>query len=253
MNLIDDIKTVLKQCAPKIIFGLGIAGMVGASVWAVAETPKACEAIKKRKEKLKSEKLPVKELVKTTYKYYLGPVIIELASIGCLIGYAVGQDRKFAGLATAYGMLEDSAIAYKNKVVETIGEKKNENIEEKVAQEKADRIIFDDGEIVHTGLGNKLFYDPYSNRAFLCDWKYIEKACLAVSHKLYNGDLPTLEDFYDEINLSPTILSRYFGWEAERITDCSISLPRRTYREISPGVSMCVIEFDNEELKYIFA
>ena len=80
------IKGVLERHAPEILTGIGVAGMVTSTVLAVKATPKAYRLVNDRKDELEVEKLPVTELVKTTWKCYIPAVVTCGASIACLVG-----------------------------------------------------------------------------------------------------------------------------------------------------------------------
>ena len=96
-----DTQLVLSKHSPDILLGVGIAGMVGTVVLAVAATPKAIKLIEKKKELDEVDNLTPMETVKTTWKCYIPAAVTCAASIACLIGASSVHLKRNAALATA--------------------------------------------------------------------------------------------------------------------------------------------------------
>lgn len=242
-NLIAKIFDYAKQNAPRILFGIGLAGTVTAGISAVKNTPKACKAIEKRKEELQVEKLPVKEVVKTGWKYYIGPITVELLSIASLITSDTMKNKKISGLVSLCTIMEEAASEYQEKVIETIGEKKEQKIRESIEEDRCRRM--DPQEAIITGYGNTLFYDKYCGRTFLCDRQRLEEACLQLSKDVYSYDSADLNGLFDYINLDQTELGDWFVWDIDKMRKPSIKFKPR-YGPAKNGDPMCIIGFDPE-------
>lgn len=201
--------------SPEILTGIGIAGMIGSTVLAVKATPKALQLIENEKAELKTNYLTPKEVVKATWKCYVPSAVSAATSVACLIGANTVHARRTAALATAYTLSESYLKEYKEKVVETIGEKKEKTIREKVAQDRVERRQISPSEIVITDKGDTLFLDPISDRLFRSDIESVHRAVNKVNytmtHDPFEGSA-TLSDFYDELGLSRTLVSDKLGW-----------------------------------------
>lgn len=135
-------KGFLGKHSSEILIGAGIAGMLGAMVKAVKNTPEACERIEKRKEELEVDELGKWETIKTTAPCYVVPAIMTTVSIGCIFGGNVVNVRRNAALATAYVISETALKDYKDKVVEVIGDKKELDIRERSRRTSGRRTRF---------------------------------------------------------------------------------------------------------------
>ena len=166
-------KSTIKH-SPEILTGIGIAGMVTTTVMAVRATPKALRLIDSAELKKANEintpyeghNLSKTEIIKVTWKCYIPVAITGGLSIACLIGASSVNARRNAALATAYSIAETSLKEYQNKVVETIGEKKEQTIRDAVAKEKIDAHPAKESEIIFVGDGETLCYDVLSGRYF---------------------------------------------------------------------------------------
>ena len=135
-GVMKNIELGLKKHSPQILIGFGVAGMVGATVLAVAATPKAMKLIEEKKEEEGKDHLTPLETIQTTWKCYIPTAIMTLASAGFIIGSCAISTRRYAALGAAYKVIATGYNEYKNKVVETVGEEKAKEINTKVSQEK---------------------------------------------------------------------------------------------------------------------
>ena len=207
------IKGVLERHAPEILTGIGVAGMVTTTILAVKATPKACLLINDRKDELEVEKLPVTELVKTTWKCYIPAVVTCGASIACLVGASSVNFKRNAALATAYKLSEAALSEYKDAVIETIGEKKEQSVRDKVAKERIKKNPVSKSEIIVTGNGTTLCYDPVGNSYFKSNIQQIESAKNKLNARMLSENYVSLNDFYDELGIGPTKLGDDLGWD----------------------------------------
>ena len=127
--------------SPEILTGFGIAGMITTTVLAVRATPKALKLIEDAKfekygEVYEEDRLTVVETVKAAWKPYIPAAVTGVASIACLIGATSVSSRRNAALATAYQLSATAFNDYREKVVETIGEKKEQVVKDKVAEKQ---------------------------------------------------------------------------------------------------------------------
>lgn len=252
MNLSGVVRNVQKTMgkhAPQILTGVGIAGMLTTVVLAVRSTPKALNLMDEKKKELNTDKLTPVETVKATWKCYAPAVVTGIASTACIIGGVSIGARRTAALATAYKISETALHEYKDKVVETIGEKKEKVISEKVAQDKIDKDPVVKKQIIMTGGGDVLCYDPLSGRYFMSSMEKIREAKNSVNELLIAEMYASLNDFYDCIGLGHTKLGEDLGWNIDSGTlqidfDTALTDKEAKQQGINDGTPCLVLDYN---------
>ena len=204
--------------SPEILTGLGIAGMLTTTILAVKATPKAlkvCELMKEESLEETGQEPRKIEYVKATWKYYLPAAITATTSIACLIGASSVHTKRNAALATVYKLSETALSEYREKVVETIGEKKELLIRDKVAEERLKKDPVEKKEIFITGKGTTRCYDHHAGRYFESDREAIKRAENELNKDLLNEGYVSLNEFYDKLGLEHTKLGDEVGWRVE--------------------------------------
>lgn len=213
-KIIKDTKTTVSKHSPEILTGLGIAGMAATTVLAVKATPKAILLLKEAENK-KGDSLTKMEMVKVAWKPYIPAAVSGVASISCLIGASSVNARRNAALAAAYNISQTALTEYKDKVVETIGEKKERAIKDKIAKEKVEKDPVTRSEVIITEKGNTLCYDAATGRYFKSDIDKIKNAVNELNFKMLNEMYVSLNDFFDKLGLSHTELGNELGWNLD--------------------------------------
>lgn len=219
-------KGKLEKNAPAILIGLAILSGGTAVVLAVKDTPKALKRIEDKKQEYQVDKLSPWETVKTTWPCYVPTALAFTFAAGCAIGSQSIHAKRNAALATAYKISETALVEYRDKVIETIGEKKEQTVRDKVAQEHIDKTPVDKREIIMTGKGTSLCLDPLSKRYFECDIEVIRRAENKINKTMMQSICGTasLNEFYAEIGLDPVDESVGYklGWNAGYLIDVDI-------------------------------
>lgn len=208
-------KLTIAKHSPEILMGIGIAGMITTTVLAVKATPKALKLMEEERNRQEVDKLKPVEVVKVTWKCYIPAVATCALSTACIIGSNTIHTRRTAALAAAYKLSETALTEYQNKVVETIGEKKEEAIRDSIAKDKIANDPVSTKEIIITGTGTTLCYDVISGRYFESDIDKIKRAENNLNKRLMNEMYLSLNEFFDEIGLRPTSLGNELGWNLD--------------------------------------
>lgn len=218
--LAKDIKMKMSKYSPEILTGIGIAGMITTTVMAVRATPKALELIEDKKEELDihpSEKLHPVDVVKATWKCYVPATITGVTSVACLIGASSVNARRNAALATAYNLSATALADYKEKVIETIGEKKEQAVRNKVAEEKINKEPVNQSAIIVNANGTTRCFDTITKQRFTSDIEAIKRVVNELNRRMINGeDYVSLNDFYSEIGMQPVSIGEDLGWNVTR-------------------------------------
>ena len=214
--LIKTINSGLAKHSPAILTALGITGMIGTTVLAVKATPKALDLMENKKEELGKDKLTVVETVKATWKCYVPAAITCATSAACLIGASSVHTKRNAALATAYKLSESALIEYRDKVVETIGEKKEQSVRDAIAKDHVEKNPVTNNEVIITDKGYTLCYDELSGRYFYSDIEKIKKAANELNRQMLNDMYVSVNELYYELGLEGTKLGEQMGWNVDR-------------------------------------
>ena len=223
-KLIKTVQSFTTKHSPEILMGIGIAGMVSTTILAVKATPKAIKLIEAKKEEQDVEKLTPVDTVKACWKCYIPTVVTGVGSVACLIGSTSVSVRRHAALATAYSLSETALTEYRDKVVETIGEKKEQVVREKIAEERIEKNPVSKNEVIITEKGTTLCYDHLSGRYFNSDIETIKKVVNELNFIMCQHDYVSLNDLYDGLGLEQTGIGDEIGWNIERCTRKQIEL-----------------------------
>lgn len=227
-----NIRTGLQKHSPEILTGIGIAGMITTTVLAVRATPKALILIEEEKQRLNEElqaeaennnqeeyvvlnTLNPVEFICTTWTCYIPAAVTGVLSVACLIGASSVNVRRNAALATAYSLSESALKEYQEKVIESIGEKKEKQIRDSIAKDKLERDPVVNKEVIITGRGETLCYETITSRYFKCDIEKLRKVENELNKRLISEMYISLNEFYYEIGLRPTEVGNDLGWNID--------------------------------------
>ena len=224
-TIVASTRQFVSKRSPEILTGIGIAGMISTAVLAVKATPKAMELIEEKKREEWLDKLSPVEMVKVAWKPYIPAIVTCVTSTACLIGASSVNAKRNAALATAYKLSETALTEYREKVIETIGEKKERTIRDKIAEERVKKNPVSKNEVIITGNGKTLCFDPISGRYFMCSIETIKRAENTLNKQMLHdiSGYVSLNEFYDEIGLDHTSVGDDLGWNTNQIIDIDFS------------------------------
>lgn len=214
-NIIKGIKASISRHSPEILTGIGIAGMVTTTILAVKATPKAIKLIEAEKQAKHVDALSPVDTIKTVWKCYIPAAMTGVSSIACLIGSNAINAKRNAALTTVYTLSEMARNEYKEKVIETIGEKKERTIKEKVDAERIKKDPVSKKEVIITEKGTTLCYDHVFGRYFKSDIDIINRAMNKINREIVINMYASLNDFYAELGLSPVEMGYELGWNID--------------------------------------
>ena len=224
-KLVSNTRQFANKHSPEILTGIGIAGMITTTVLAVRATPKALQLIEEKKNEDWVDELSPLEVVKTAWKPYVPAAVTGIASVTCLIGASSVNAKRNAAVATAYKLSETALSEYREKVIETIGEKKEKTVRDKVAEERVKKNPVSKSEVIVTNNGTTLCFDPISARYFKSSIDKIKRAENELNKQMLHdiSGYVSLNEFYDELGLDHTSVGDDLGWNVDRLIDISFS------------------------------
>lgn len=214
-KILSRILTASKKNRPEILLVIGAVGLLTTTVLAVKATPKAVKLVEEKRKELGKIKLTAAEVVKTTWKCYIPSVCTCVPSILCMIGSGSQSVKRSAALTAAYSISESAFAEYRNKVIKTIGEKKELSVKDEIAKDKLDTCVAKGMDVIVTGKGKTKCFEVLTGRLFDSDIDVIKRAEEKLNHRMREEMFIPLNDFFYEIGLAPTKLGDLLGWDID--------------------------------------
>lgn len=227
-SAIQKVGTVLQKNSPYILTGLGAAGVVTTAVLTGQATVKAVKLVEAREaeERAKDDafiRYTNIERMKMCLKFYIPPVLLGASSIACIIGSQSINSKRHAALAGLYTLTESTFKDYRENVVKKLGEKKETEVRDEVAQKRLADNPASKNEIIMTGKGKMLCYDVYSGRYFKSDIETIRRIQNDLNHDLMGSMWVPLNDLYYAIGIPQIKLGDELGWTTDELIDMRFS------------------------------
>lgn len=256
-KMLKTVKKATKKHAPKVLLALGI-GLGGYAAYrAVKATPEALDILDEELNKRRPgsavipiQKIPeqfkLKDKVALTWRCYVPAVAAGAASVGCLVGAGIIDNKRISALTAAVSMSETALRDYMNAAAKTVGEKKEREIHDALAKDKLERSSFQEKRVIPTGNGETLCYDALSDRYFRSSVEAIRRAMNDVNKRIINGeDSATLNDLYFAMGLDTIGLGDNIGWNVERnVIDLNFS------SQLVPSTGEPCLVVDHNEYPY---
>ena len=242
-SILRSAKKATSDNAPMMLTALGVTGLVTTAVLTGQATFKAAEILAKEKKEASESTgydeyaLNDKRMVELVWKLYIPAVGTGVISVVCIIAANRIHTRRAAALASAYSLSQRAFAEYKDKVIDKIGEKKEQEVRDEIAQDRVNKKAVT--EVMIVGKGEVLCMDMHSGRYFMSDMETIRKAVNDINQQIIKSDYASLTDFYEQIGLPKTSESDEIGWSS----DCLLEVAYAT--AISTDGRPCItIDFD---------
>jgi uncharacterized protein DUF6353 len=183
------------------------------------------------------ELLTAKEKIRLVWKLYIPPAVTGSLTIAAIISANQIGSRRAAALAAAYAISEKAFDEYRSKVVEKIGEKREQTVRDEIAQDRVNRMPVVDREVIVTGNGSVLCQDAFSGRYFLSDMETLRTAENDINYRVIHDSYASLSDFYELIGLPSTSVSDDVGWNLDKLLELKFSA---TLTEAAKKPCICV-------------
>lgn len=200
--------------SPAILTGLGVTGTLTAVFLTGKATFKAAHILQVA-EGLRGEDQPeldFKQKFELTWKCYVPAAGSAVLAIACMVAANHVGVRRAAALASAYNIAQRGFDEYKDKVVEKLGEKKEQSIRDEIAQDRVTNNPPSQSKMVITGSGTVLCLDLWSMRYFESDMETLKKAENDTNYQMIHHDYASLTDYWNNVGLPKTAESDEVGW-----------------------------------------
>ena len=240
---------------PQVLTGFGISLMAAAVPLAVIGTVKACKKIKDKKKEQAIEiqirtgdpetkvdedsiDIPTKEVVKSTWMYYVPSALSLGLGAFCVIASTKEGLKRTAAMAAAYQLSESAFNEYRNATKQVVGEKKEDEIQSRLMRDKMELMTDNEGHVVNiydTRDGSQLCFDYWSGRYFYSDVDYIRSQINRVNETMLRESMAfdgfaSLNDVYTAIGLPKTGAAEDLVWRLK--DEGLIELKSSTYMTV---------------------
>lgn len=212
--------------SPAILTAVAVGGTVTTAIFAGKASFKAAEILREddrfNQMTFDSPKERAIEQVKLTWTLYIPAVGVGTATIASIVFANQIGTRRAAAMAAAYSMSEKAFSEYREKIVEKIGESKEQEARDEIAQERVERnplgsqvIVMNDREV--------LCFDQYTGRYFNSTMETLKQAQNKINYRMIRENYASLNDFYDCVGLDWVPTGDDVGWNSDQMLELSFS------------------------------
>lgn len=213
--MFSKIRPFLDKNSTSILTGLIVTG-IGATIFlSVRPTAKALQLIADENYERgpnREWQLTKFEVIKLVYPLYVPAAVMGGLTIAGVIFLNNIHTRRNAALATVYAISEAALKEYQDKVIETIGKKKEQKIRDDIYADKLLENPLSKNIIIMTGKGETLCYDNFSGRYFKSDIETIRSVRNDLNDILSLDNFISLNDLYYALGLPNTRGGQELGW-----------------------------------------
>ncbi len=210
----------IKRNSATILSFIAVGGVVVTAITTARATPKAVAALTSAQLN-KGEELTTVEKVKIVAPVYLPPLITGTATIICILGSNILNQRTQASMVSAYALIDQSYRDYRNKVRELYGEEADHKIIEAIAVDQSKPVFINasylggpcDSSLEEENSGKPvLWYEEYSKRFFEASLEQVLAAEYHVNRNYILDGSNVLNDLYSFLGLELTDFGEEMGW-----------------------------------------
>ena len=231
VETLNKAERLVRNNSSSILTALGVTGTIGTAYLAGKASFRAAWLIHEE-ERLTAQKVETKDAVKFVWKLYIPTAISGTLTVASILGSSKLNSKRTAAITAAYSLSERAFNEYKEKIVETLGEKE----EKKVRDEIAAKTIANQptSGLVIVGGGDVLCYELWTGRYFMSNMETLRTAQNVINEKLIAHMDATLSDFYYELGIPQTSSSGYTGWISSKMLKLDYST------HMSPDNKPCI-------------
>lgn len=251
-TLVKTAQKLLDENSPVILTGMAVAGTVATAWFTFKGTQSATLVISEEAQKRNRAANPVEGMASDlepitnqekfllTWKFYAPSVVAVVGTSACMVFATKISLNRTAALGAALVIAERSGGDYKEKVKELLGDKKNTQIVDAIAEDKA-RFI-PSGYLPAPREGEQTFVDARTGRSISTTREKMDKAVNALNAEMLESTYASLSDFYEKIGMDAVQDSDSVGWNNTRLVELTYTAIMKDDRAIN------LFTFDREPM-----
>ena len=247
MNIFKDAGNIaadwVVKNAPTILTCVGAAGVILTAVASGKAAIKAKEVLDEMPEDTET-----KDKVKAVAPIIAKPAILACGTMWVIFSANKIALRRNAALVAAYTLTSRQFEEYEEKVKETIGKNKEKKIKEAIVE---DRVAANppSNELIENCESDKIICQDYRGRIFKVAPDTIDKAIIKLNQQLVDDKFVALNEWYQELGLSPVPDGESIGWAYDDQKDN----PSDQLIELEPPwQQVCTLWQNKYPIRYIY-
>jgi len=214
--------------SPAILTATAVTGVVTTAVLAAKASFEAADILAMEEELRPDQYLQMLEedrlgRAKLVWKCYIPAGIAGVSTIAACVASQHISSRRNAALLSVASLTENAFSQYKEKVLEQIGETKEQKVRDAVAEQMVKDNPPKAAEIIVTGKGEMLCLESYSGRYFRSTPNDIEKAAISVNQYILQNMYADQNEFNNLLGLEPTTQGYEVGWNIDKLIELQFS------------------------------
>lgn len=228
MNLADIgrlLRTNTKEHAPIILSVMAGVGTLSTAYLTATASFVAADVIRRHEETRLMPDDPKElfiERAKLVWRLYIPSAISATSTIACIVGANRIEAKKTLAAQAAFAVSERVYSEYRDKVIQEYGERKDQSIRDKVAEDRVKNNPPAETMVI-AGPGTVLCCEMYTGRYFHSDMETLRKAENKINARALMHDYATFDDFYYMIGLANTTTSGQMGWKSGKLMELRFS------------------------------
>jgi hypothetical protein len=217
-HIFNNGKKAVKANSPEILTAFGVSGVVVTSYLAAKGAIQADRILQEGQEPgFEDPERDLKTKVRLTWKCYIPAVASGVITASCIMGASKANSKRTAVAVGAYSLTEKAFAEYREKVVEQLGENKEQKIRDEIKQDRVTKLGSKD--VIITGKGEVVCCELLTGRYFKSDMETLRRAQNDINARINNERYVNLDEFYDLIGLPYTSQSNTCGWDSAKLME----------------------------------
>ena len=207
--------------SPTILTAFGVVGTISTALLTGRASYTAAQVVMHKEADLKREQDPLtfKEKATLVWTLYIPAGVSGVITVASIVTASQVSANRTAAIATAYSVSEKAFAGYKEKVVEQLGERKEQKVRDEIVQEQVAQKPPSGSQLVIIDGSKMLCFESYTGRYFHSDVETIKKAQNEINSTVINELYASLSDLYYLLGLPKTSESDNLGWNSDKLLE----------------------------------
>lgn len=221
-EIVKNVEKLVRDNSTVILTAVGVSGTISTAYLAGKASYRAAIVLE-HKQRTDDMAMTPKEKAKHVWRLYIPAALSGVTTVACIVSSNRIGTRKTAAAYSLLTVSEKAFEEYKEKVIETVGVRKEQNVRDTIAQDKVTNNPVANNQVIITQGGNVLCCELFTGRYFRSDMETLRRAENEINARILREMYANLSDFYSIIGLPYTSNSCDIGWNSDRLMKLKFS------------------------------